>query len=70
MPLTPGKEEVIEIGLVPTSNHFFEGHRLRLEISSSASAADRTNFHDTLPFYTENTVLEGKEGSFLEISCV
>lgn len=70
IPLTPGKEEIFEIGLVPTSNHFFKGHRLRLEISSSASAADRTNFHDTLPFYTENTVLEGKEGSFIEISCV
>ncbi|MEE9256497.1 MAG: CocE/NonD family hydrolase, partial [bacterium] len=63
VPLTPGQEEVFEIELTPTCNVFQAGHRLRLEIASCASAAERTNFHDTLLLRAENTVLEGREGS-------
>jgi predicted acyl esterase len=70
VPLTPGQEEVFDIGLVPTCNVFQPGHRLRLEISSCASAEDRTNYHDTLLIRAENTVLEGREGSYLEVSVI
>ena len=65
VPLTPGKEEVFEIELVPTCNVFQTGHRLRLEIASSASVLDRPGFHEALPVKADVTVLEGAEGSYL-----
>ena len=68
--LTPGAEEVFEIGLVPTCNVFQPGHRLRLEISSCASAAERRNFHDTLLIRAENTVLEGRDASSLDVMVI
>ncbi|MEE9241067.1 MAG: CocE/NonD family hydrolase [bacterium] len=65
VPLTPGREEVFEIELVPTCNVFQPGHRLRLEIGSSSNIADRIGHHEALPVKAENTVLEGGEGSYL-----
>jgi hypothetical protein len=70
VPLIPNQEEVFEIEVVPTSNLFQPGHRVRLEISSCASAVDRVAYLDTLPIRAENTVIEGGAGSYLLASVI
>ena len=70
VPLAPGKEETFEIGLVPTCNYFRPAHRLRLEIASCAPVGERIRYHDTLLLRSENTILEGKDGSHLLVSAI
>lgn len=70
VPLKPNQEEVFEIEVVPTSNLFQPGHRVRLEIASCASAVDRVAYLDTLPIRAENTVIEGEAGSYLLASVI
>jgi len=70
VPLTPGKEEAYEIELCPTCNVFQPGHRVRLEISSAFPFAENLSFHESLPLPADNTVLEGREGSYLLVPVI
>ncbi|MEK6711593.1 MAG: CocE/NonD family hydrolase [Nitrospinota bacterium] len=71
VPLAPSHVEVFEIEIVPTSNVFLPGHRVRIEVGSCASAVDRVAYLDTLPIRAENTVIEGgRDGSYLLASVV
>lgn len=65
VPLTPGREEMFDIELVPTCNVFQPGHRIRLEIGSSGDISNRVGYHEALPAKADNTILEGGEGSYL-----
>jgi predicted acyl esterase len=71
IPLKPGIPEEFSIGLVPTSNLFRQGHRIRVEIASCDSFPDNLSaFSDTLPIKARNTVIEGKKGSRLLVPVI
>lgn len=65
VPLNPGEEVGYEIGLVPTCNVFQPGHRIRLEISTCLPYATARDYHESIHLPADNTVLEGKEWSYL-----
>lgn len=64
-PIVPGEPVEYAIEIIPTSNLFREGHRLRLEVSSSDPATDLIYSHEALPRMTTNTVYSGVGGSRL-----
>ncbi|MBI3024395.1 MAG: CocE/NonD family hydrolase [Candidatus Tectomicrobia bacterium] len=70
VPLTPGKEEAYAIELCPTCNVFQPGHRVRLEVSSAFPFAENLSYHESPHLPADNTVLEGKEGSFLLVPVI
>ena len=65
VPVTPGEAVEYGIEIVSTCNVFGEGHRLRLELSSSDPATDLIYVHDNLPHVATHTVLTGASGSRL-----
>jgi putative CocE/NonD family hydrolase len=54
-PLTPGKAEEYTIELFDIGHRFLAGHRIRLEISSSASPYIAPNTNTGLPVATDTT---------------
>ncbi|OGL58446.1 MAG: hypothetical protein A3J27_11985 [Candidatus Tectomicrobia bacterium RIFCSPLOWO2_12_FULL_69_37] len=70
VPLTPGREEAYEIGFCPTCNVFQPGHRVRLELSSAFPFAESLSYHESMHLPADNTVLEGREGSYLLVPLI
>ncbi|MFQ5895287.1 MAG: CocE/NonD family hydrolase [Nitrospinota bacterium] len=71
LPLKANQPEEFVVEVVPTSNLFRPGHRIRLEIASCDSLAE--NFvwhHEALPTPAKNIVLEGKGASRLLLPVV
>ncbi len=66
IPLKPDQPEEFAIEVVPTSNLFKPGHRIRLEVASCDSLAENFAWHhEALVTPAKNTVIEGKSGSHL-----
>lgn len=73
VPLVPGQETELEIGLVPTCNVFKSGHRIRLEVANCDSAARPgaiTNYAKALRIPALNTVLTGTGKSRLSLPVI
>lgn len=65
-PLTPNKPEELAIEVIPTSNLFQQGHRIRLEIANCDSLVQNYFWYKrTLPFAARNTILQGRGKSRL-----
>lgn len=64
-PVPPGEAAEYLIEIIPTSNLFKEGHRLRLELSTSDPASDLIYTHEPLWHGVTNTVHMGRGGSRL-----
>lgn len=69
-PVIPGDAVEYEIEVIPTSNLFDRGHRLRLELSSSDPATDLIYSHEHQPRVTTNTVYMGAGASRLRVPVI
>jgi predicted acyl esterase len=70
LPLQPGREETLRIGLVATSVVLAHGHRLRLELANSESTALLIERAKTLRLPATNTVLTGAGRSRLIVPVI
>jgi uncharacterized protein len=60
-PLTPGKPEELQIEVIPACNVFYQGHRIRLELSNCDSLVEHNSFYKrTLLMQARNTVIQGR----------
>ncbi|MEK6710304.1 MAG: CocE/NonD family hydrolase [Nitrospinota bacterium] len=64
-PLTPGEAAEYLIEIIPTSNCFREGHRMRLELSASDPATDLIYTHEPFWQAVTHTIHLGRGGSRL-----
>jgi predicted acyl esterase len=58
--LAPGQEYELPIEVIPTSNLFLQGHRIRLELANCDSLVQNNMWYRrTLPLAARNTVIQG-----------
>ena len=55
---------------LPTCNVFQPGPRVRLELSSAFPFAESLSYHESMHLPADNTVLEGREGSYLLVPLI
>jgi len=65
VPVKPGEATEYMIEIIPTCNYFKQGHRLRVELSSSDLATDLIYTHEALSLPGKRTAHTGKGGSRL-----
>jgi predicted acyl esterase len=64
--LTPNRPEELVIEIIPTSNLFLQGHRIRLELANCDSLVQNSGWYRrTLPLAARNTVLQGRGKSYI-----
>lgn len=70
-PLVPGEEAEIAIEIIPTSNVFQPGHRLRLQLANCDSIVTNNFwFKRTLPIAARNTVIHGPGKSRIRLPII
>jgi len=69
--LKPSQPENLAIEVIPTSNLFLKGHRIRLELANCDSLAQNNfAYRRTLPLTARNTVLQGRGKSHIRLPVI